>query len=97
MSAQRLQCCVPFCKRTTSNEHSYQEWICPDHWKAVPKHYRRRDSKLVRRYKRRFGRNPFWEYKAGSPERIEAVRLTRVCEKSWAMCRRIAIEKAAGI
>lgn len=95
--ADRLSCCVPHCRRTRKNPDGYKAWICGKHWQLVPKHLRRRDRKLVRRYVRRFGRNPFWHFPGGSPERIEAVRLTRLCEKSWEACKKKAIEGAAGI
>ena len=98
----RISCCVPFCKRTRGDwKHDKlvegSEWICQDHWPLVPKHYRRRDGKSMRRYTKKFGRTQFWEYPAGSPQRIEAVRLARLCDKSWRICKRIAIERAVGI
>ncbi len=93
----RLSCCVPHCRRTTRNEDGYSNWICGIHWRLVSKYRRRRDSKLVRRYVKKFGRTPFWHYPGGSPQRIEAVRLTSLCEKSWELCRKQAIERAGGI
>lgn len=96
----RLSCCVPFCRRTRRMEDGMKpetEWICGKHWPLVSKTLRRRDSKLLRRYVRKFGRNDFWQYQAGSPERIEAVRLARLLEKSWQRCKAQAIERAAGI
>ncbi|AJD41011.1 hypothetical protein RGR602_CH01672 [Rhizobium gallicum bv. gallicum R602sp] len=58
---------------------------------------RRRDSKLVRLYQKRFEKNQFWELKTGSPERRAAVRLAGLCAKSWSACKKQAIERAAGI
>lgn len=91
----RLSCCVPFCRRTRKADCS--EWICGPHWMAVPARLRRRKYKFFRIYKRRFGNTPFWHYPAGSPSRIEAVRLDRLCRKSWERCKATAIEIAGGI
>ena len=96
----RICCCIPFCRRTRKpwegmNETS--EWICGKHWPLVSKTLRRRDSLFLRRYKKRFGTNSFWCYPAGSPDRIEAARLARLCEMSWERCKKQAIERAAGI
>lgn len=96
-TCDRLQCIVPFCRRTTRNPEGYSAWMCRDHWKMVSKYRRRRDSRLVRRYVKKFGRNNYWEYKGGSPERLEALRLANMCAKSWELCKRQAIERAAGI
>ncbi len=37
----RLQCCIPFCARTTANKAGWSEWICQQHWSAVPREKRR--------------------------------------------------------
>lgn len=91
----RISCCIPFCRRTT--KHECQEWICGKHWPLVPRHMRRRDSKLVRLYLRRYGKTSFWQMPAGSPQRIAAIKLSRICETSWTACKKQAIERAAGI
>ena len=93
----RLTCCVPFCRRTTANKEGFEEWICRDHWMAVPKSHRRRKSNLGRRYTKKFGNTQFWEYQAGSKQRLEAVRLMRLWTTAWRICKRIAIERAVGI
>lgn len=93
----RLSCCVPFCKRTRHNREGFTDWICSVHWPAVSKTLKKRRSKLDRRYRLLFGSNPFWAYKGGSPERIEAVKLARICGKAWDACKRQAIERAVGI
>lgn len=96
--SDRLSCCVPFCKRTRHNREGYSsEWICGPHWRAIRPALRRRKSFIFRRYKRRFGRNGYWAYPAGSPDRLEAVRLDRLCDKVWDSCKKAAIERAAGI
>ena len=40
--SDRLYCCVPFCNRTKKLEplavrFDPPEWICSDHWRAVPR------------------------------------------------------------
>ncbi len=91
----RLSCCVPFCGRTTKPDCS--EWICGPHWMAVSPRLRRRKYRLFRVYKRRFGNNGFWAYPAGSPDRLQAVKLDRLCSKAWERCKQAAIETAVGI
>lgn len=95
--AERLSCCVPFCRRTRHNREGYREWICAVHWPMVPTRLKRRRQKVDRLYRRRFGNNAFWTYKAGSPERLECVKLDRICAKAWEACKRAAVETAAGI
>ncbi|MDQ0510915.1 hypothetical protein [Ancylobacter amanitiformis] len=91
----RLQCCVPFCRRTTKDRHD--EWVCGKHWSAVPQRERRRLARAGRWYRKRFGQNAAWTYPAGSPKRIEAVRFDRHWRKCWERCKRAAIEAAGGI
>lgn len=93
----RTPCCVPHCRRTKTLTQGGTEWICGRHWPLVPKYMRRRDSMLLRRYIKRFGKTAFWEFPAGSKKRIEAARLARLLDKSWAIIRKQAIERAMGI
>lgn len=95
----RIPCVVPFCRRT-ADEAKYPSGtviICGKHWRLAPASWRRRRSKLERRYSRQFGDTPFWEFPAGSPQRIEAARLDRLIHVLWTRCKRAAIEAAAGI
>jgi hypothetical protein len=95
----RIPCVVPFWRRT-ANEAKYPpgtEIICGKHWRMAPATWRRRRSKLERIYSRRFGDSPFWEFPAGTPKRIEAVRLDRLINALWERCKTEAIERAAGI
>ncbi|CDX19846.1 conserved hypothetical protein [Mesorhizobium sp. ORS 3359] len=93
--AKRVACCVPFCRRTRKPD--CREWICGPHWLTVPPHIRRRKFKLFRRYRYLFG-DQFWgAFPPGSPKRIMAVKLDRLCLKAWDRCKRVAIERAAGI
>lgn len=52
MSAERIKCIVPFCRRTTRARDEWDEWICADHYKPVP-----RRLKTLRRRARRLGRH----------------------------------------
>src|SRR5262249_21584816 len=92
---ERTYCCVPYCRHTSRKFTS--EWICGEHWRGVPKASRRRLSMVRRRYRRRFGDNGFWEYPAGSPDRLPAVRLDRLWRWCWERCKRIAIERGVGL
>lgn len=93
----RLSCCVPFCRRTRHNHEGFSEWICGDHWRLVPPLLRKRKAKMFRLYRRRYGNNSFWAYPGGSPNRLGAVKLDRLCDKVWKACKKAAIERAAGI
>lgn len=93
----RIPCEVPFCRRTARPDRVGTVWICGQHWGLVPKRYRMALSRAGRRYRKRFGDNPFWKYPGGSPLRLEAVRRVRIWERLWARCRKVAIERAVGI
>lgn len=93
----RISCCVPFCRRTFKNDEGCTEVICGKHWRLAAPHLRRRKTKLFRLYRKRFGDTPFWEYPAGSPKRLEAVKIDRLCDRAWKICKKQAIERAAGI
>ncbi|RWB32138.1 MAG: hypothetical protein EOQ42_33510 [Mesorhizobium sp.] len=92
---RRVHCVVPFCRRT--RKPGCSEWICGPHWLGISVHLRRRKSRLDRRYRRLFGNNGFWTYPPGSPPRLQAVKLDRLCDLAWDRCKRAAIERAAGI
>lgn len=82
----RTPCVVPFCRRTTKPPVVFEgatvpEWICGDHWKLIPKKYRRAYGRHVRRWRR---------YSPATPWPLTAARL-------WRRLRTIAIERGAGI
>jgi hypothetical protein len=91
----RVSCCVPFCKRSTKWDCS--EFLCGKHWPAIDARLRKRKYRLFRRRKHLFGDNASWTYPAGSPHRIQCVRLDRICDKAWNACKKQAIERAVGI
>lgn len=93
----RLACCVPFCRHTRKGDGTFNEWVCGPHWMAVPARLRRRKYRFYRLYRKRFGDAGYWQFPAGSPKRIEAVRIDRLCRKAWERCKAVAIERAAGI
>jgi hypothetical protein len=98
-NSRRISCVVPFCRRTAdATKYSPDtEIICGKHWRMASATLRRRRGRLQRQYRRRFGDNPFWKYPAGSPQRIDAVRLAQMIHDLWDRCRRQAIERAAGL
>lgn len=91
----RIKCCVPFCRRT--HKSADLEWMCGEHWALVPQHQRRWKHRVFRLYRRAFGENGFWHYPAGSPKRLQAIRLDRIRRRSWEQCKRDAIERAGGL
>lgn len=99
----RLHCVVPGCNHTRGQRKGESpitdqtEWICAKHWMAVPAHMRRRKSTMYRRYRKHFGDTPFWQFEAGSPDRLHSARLDRACRLAWALCKRAAIERGLGI
>ncbi len=99
----RLACIVPGCKHTRGQRKGEtpieegEEWVCGDHWRAVPSYLRRRKARFARLYRKRFGDDPFWQFPAGSPKRIEAVRIKNLRARSWEQCKREAIERGLGI
>lgn len=52
----RTPCCVPFCRRTKATEQlaarGHDEWICADHWRAVPAGLRHLKAAISRRMRR---------------------------------------------
>lgn len=48
----RLPCVAPGCRRTIAGEHG--EWICPVHWRLVPRARKRAWARL-RRIMKRYG------------------------------------------
>ena len=50
-AAERIPCCIPFCRRTAPRSGKYaecEEIICGPHWRAAPKALRRRFSRVRR-------------------------------------------------
>jgi len=101
MTPNRTRCCVPFCRRTRGIRKGEtelpSEWVCGEHWSAVPKRERRRLSRAYRWYTKRFGNNAYWSYPPGTPDRIGALRYSRHWQQCWERCKRAAIEMAVGI
>ncbi len=56
----RLQCCVPFCRRTTGDPRFSGEWLCSKHWPLTSRAWRRRFF-LFRRRGRRDLEARMWE------------------------------------
>lgn len=54
--ARRLKCCVPFCRRATKRTE-FDEWICGDHWRLIPKNRRRVYGRIVKQWRRYRAKN----------------------------------------
>lgn len=96
--SDRLKCCVPFCRRTAdaAKFKGCNEIICGKHGRMAPT-LRLRYRKMFRRYRKNLGGLEYWDHPAGSPLRIEGVRLARILDKLWERYRRAVIERAAGL
>lgn len=82
-AAARIQCCIPFCRRTRGGRkgdplRDGSEWICGEHWRLVPRRQRQAYGRYAREW-RRFGA---WE--------PAAARL-------WRWIKRRATERAMGV
>jgi hypothetical protein len=57
MTAERLACQVPFCRRTTAASRfpAGTEWICADHWRLVDRRRRRVYARAKRQLPERPG------------------------------------------
>lgn len=103
----RLQCCVPYCRRTRGQRKgeppisSDEEWICGRHWPLVSYRTRaaynlaKRRARHILKYKPHYRK--FWELPPGAPERCSAVGIVARVGQAWEKCKREAIERAAGI
>lgn len=86
MTGLRLNCCVPFCRRTRGDRKNDpvtpgQEWLCGDHWRLVDRRRRRVWGRLCGRW-RRFG----------PPAAADAIEC-----RLWSRLKHQAIERAVGI
>lgn len=101
----RLQCCVPYCRRSMRNDEGYSEWICGKHWPLVPRALKSRKRQLNRRVKRL---KRMWDNDPVAQARIEGsgryLKYRRTLQRAyqasyaaWEECKRAAIEAAAGI
>ena len=82
---RRLNCCVPFCRRTTART-DFAEWICGDHWHLLPLRARRVYGRYVRRWRR-------YSPVAGEGDITGLLAKHRI----WQWLKRRAIERATGI
>lgn len=94
--AGRQRCCIMGCNRTFKDE-GFTVVMCGGHWRMAPAHMRKRHAKLVRRYKREFGNNGFWDYPPGSEKRLAALRLAKMRDRAWDMCRKAVEQRSLGI
>lgn len=85
MTEGRTPCIVIGCRRTRRSLGVGHEWICGQHWRAVPRPMRQRLFRLRRRRDRMFTR--------GYP----STNTARACAAQWEVCKARAIEVAMGI
>lgn len=80
----RISCCVPFCRRTIAIERLLpdNEWLCAEHWRAVPRQLKAVRARLRRRRKR-------LGHQTSVMRGIDA--------RSWELCKRAAIEAVGGL
>lgn len=97
----RIQCCVPFCRRTRK-AGPYSEWICAIHWPMVSKRTKQRRRLADRASKRADSRfNVKVAARTGGVwtvvewNRVKAAHRLRI--QLWERCKREAIESAAGL
>lgn len=91
MTSDRLLCVVIGCSHTIARRRladpSHNEWICPQHWKAVSAH--------TKRHRRRLGRLVGKAARTGRPA-IQAILEARQAAL-WEKTKAEAIEAAVGI
>jgi hypothetical protein len=46
-----IQCCVPFCERSTKATGEFTQWVCPEHWKGLPRQRRLAYNRAKKRWK----------------------------------------------
>ena len=60
MTATRIPCSAPGCRRTCKAEHDWNEWLCARHWRLVPHVMRRAYHRAWRRKKQVSVLNRLW-------------------------------------
>jgi hypothetical protein len=75
-----IRCCVPFCPHST-DKWDDGEWLCPEHWRLVPRWARRR-LRIAKALARR--------HDGSAHYRLHL-------DFTWQVCARRAIEAAFGI
>lgn len=106
----RIPCCIPFCRRTASQERNPEssQIICGKCWRRISMATRARYRQLARRQRRllaRFEREVVAHEQGRSymtPERQDQWEMIRqrlfdLMDRNWAQCRREAVERHGGI
>ncbi len=104
MTTHRLKCLVPFCGSTRGIRKGETklpaEWICANHWRHVDAKAKRMKSWAERAARSASERMKMHFERTGCHDwdlvRASAHANARF-ERSWARCKRQAIERAAGI
>ena len=101
--ANRIPCCVPFCRRTVAREAitPNTEFLCRRHWALVPKSLKRRKRQSERvaersdaRFRAHYSANNCSSTEIELSRALAAMALARAV---WARCKRTVIEKAVGL
>jgi len=72
----RISCCVPFCRRTRKPVQVYEEWLCANHWRALPRDLRQEHSRLKRHFA--LGRIPPEQF---GPREVELTPSRHFCRR----------------
>jgi len=95
MTTLRVRCQVPFCNHTigprkddTDPLTPTTQWVCREHWMAIPKKMRQAHSRA-------------WNWDHAKPYRRKGSPLMRDNDAAswrvWKRCKRAAIERAMGL
>ncbi len=84
MTAARLPCCVPFCRRTTAAGR-FDEWLCAKHWPLVSIRLKARKRKAQRLLQRALARG------------LDKPMIAARAAATWEASKVEAIERAVGI
>lgn len=82
MTIKPLKCCIFGCRRSTSRRPEHSEWICAEHWRAIPRPTRRRHLHLL---------------KATRADPGQALICRVEAERAWMACVEAATQAAAGL
>ena len=75
MTAARIRCVVPYCRRTTARA-DFDEWICGDHWRLIDKVKRQVYGRYLRRW-RRYGSSEYGAAASRIWRRLCAIAIER--------------------
>jgi hypothetical protein len=98
MSADRIPCCVPFCRRTAPRTGKFDRCtkiICGKHWRLARRSRRLTYGRLLLEIDR--DTRPFWHMTHGSAQRLRRIKVEKVAAALWRRLEAETIERAMGI